>query len=92
MNQKQKNILILWAIVAVLILLFPHWITRGGGATRGAGWAFIGSKEVGGYRHPTIDVGLLVVFELVAAGIFGVPLWEVGKEDREKDKSPADTP
>lgn len=67
MTWSRTAVLKTWGVVAVLILLFPHFVLKVNGSTVDAGWGFLfkGARE----RLATVDVPLLFTMQAIAAGL-----------------------
>jgi len=72
MNKAQRRILTAWSVVAVLLVCFPHFVhvRQGGRLDAGFGFILTGPFDRTWFRA-VIDTPLLIIMELVAAGVAG---------------------
>ena len=73
-SKLQGWVLRVWSAVAVLLVLFPHFVVKrqGGVLDAGFGFLFTGPFERSWKVAAVVDTPLLLVMELVAAGLAAV--------------------
>lgn len=93
MTRKQRKILIAWTIVAVGILLFPHYSYKIQSSEFDQGWGFLLTGPFDSHdreaKSATVDLGLLIIMEFLGAGICGVAFWLI--KDKEQSRIAQET-